>query len=164
MRLCNFKPERTPTDVRWYLFLLKALFRPANEHITIHVMYIISKIMGNSGNILCVRPANERRCYIVTSSIAHNERRCYIVTSSFIDWTHAQGDPWYFSTHHNSRLNVLQRSSDIGNFSGMRWELLGCHVLSWTLIFLCLCKGIKSIGKVSHNDMEAYPMWGDSIT
>ena len=32
----------------------------------------------------------------------------------------------------------------------MRWELVGCHVLSWTLIFVCLCKGIKSAGKVNH--------------
>ena len=32
------------------------------------------------GIILCMRPANERRCYIVTSSL--------------IGWAHSQNDPW----------------------------------------------------------------------
>ena len=65
-----------------------------------------------TGIILCMRPANERPRYIVTSSLiglVHsqnypctgiilcmcpaNERRCYIVTLSLIGWAHSQNDP-----------------------------------------------------------------------
>ncbi|XP_070160726.1 sodium-dependent proline transporter [Polyergus mexicanus] len=34
------------------------------------------------------------------------------------------------------------------NFGGIRWELFGCLTLAWTVCFLCLVRGIQSIGKV----------------
>ena len=46
----------------------------------------------NVGIILCMRPANERRCYIVTSSL--------------VGWAHAQNDPWKWKItlhHHTSK-------------------------------------------------------------
>ena len=39
--------------------------------------------LGGSGIILCMRPANERRCCNVTSSL--------------IGWVHIQNDPWRIS-------------------------------------------------------------------
>ncbi|XP_018396371.1 PREDICTED: sodium- and chloride-dependent GABA transporter 1-like [Cyphomyrmex costatus] len=34
------------------------------------------------------------------------------------------------------------------NFGGIRWELLGCLTLAWVVCFLCLVRGIQTIGKV----------------
>ncbi|XP_076164615.1 sodium- and chloride-dependent glycine transporter 1 isoform X3 [Ptiloglossa arizonensis] len=34
------------------------------------------------------------------------------------------------------------------NFGGIRWELLGCLTLAWVICFLCLMRGVQSIGKV----------------
>ncbi|XP_076650810.1 sodium- and chloride-dependent glycine transporter 2 isoform X2 [Halictus rubicundus] len=34
------------------------------------------------------------------------------------------------------------------NFGGIRWELLGCLTLAWIICFLCLMRGVQSIGKV----------------
>ncbi|XP_018299911.1 sodium- and chloride-dependent glycine transporter 1 [Mycetomoellerius zeteki] len=34
------------------------------------------------------------------------------------------------------------------NFGGMRWELFGCLTLAWVVCFLCLVRGIQTIGKV----------------
>ena len=31
---------------------------------------------------------------------------------------------------------------------GLRWQLVLCLLATWLLTFLCLCKGIKSSGKV----------------
>jgi len=45
-------------------------------------------------------------------------------------------------------LNVLQRSSGIEEFGGIRFELFGLLALSWVVVFFCLIKGIKSSGKV----------------
>ncbi|KAL0133767.1 hypothetical protein PUN28_001024 [Cardiocondyla obscurior] len=34
------------------------------------------------------------------------------------------------------------------NYGGIRWELLGCLTLAWVVCFLCLVRGIQTIGKV----------------
>ncbi len=52
----------------------------------------------------------------------------------------------------NFRNNVLQISSGIENMGGIRWELLGCLILAWIVVFLCLIRGVKSSGKVSQMD------------
>lgn len=44
---------------------------------------------------------------------------------------------------------MLEISSGIDNMGGVRWELFGCLVLAWLVVFLCLIKGIRSSGKVS---------------
>ncbi|GFR60769.1 transporter, partial [Elysia marginata] len=43
--------------------------------------------------------------------------------------------------------NVLERSDGLENFGGLRWPLFGCLCLAWFIVFLCLCKGVKSSGK-----------------
>lgn len=46
----------------------------------------------------------------------------------------------------NRMLEVEGRTwNDMGS---MRWELVGCLALSWLIIAACLCKGVKSTGKV----------------
>lgn len=44
--------------------------------------------------------------------------------------------------------NVLQLSDSIDELGALRWELALCLLLAWTLVFFCMCKGIKSSGKV----------------
>ena len=43
---------------------------------------------------------------------------------------------------------VLQITSDISETGEMRYDLLVCLLLAWILVYLCLCKGIKTSGKV----------------
>ncbi|XP_050417804.1 sodium- and chloride-dependent glycine transporter 1 isoform X2 [Patella vulgata] len=43
---------------------------------------------------------------------------------------------------------VLQLTEGIENLGGIRYELLGCLALAWVIVFLCLCKGVQSSGKV----------------
>jgi hypothetical protein len=40
----------------------------------------------------------------------------------------------------------------IENMGGIRWELFICLVIAWVLVFLCLCKGVKSSGRVRNID------------
>ena len=50
---------------------------------------------------------------------------------------------WYFYT------NVLDISTDIEDYSnGVNGKLVGCLVLAWVVVYLCVVKGIKSSGKV----------------
>ena len=36
----------------------------------------------------------------------------------------------------------------IEDFGTMRWDLLGCLVVAWVLVYFCLWKGVRSSGKV----------------
>ncbi|CAG5123463.1 unnamed protein product, partial [Candidula unifasciata] len=43
---------------------------------------------------------------------------------------------------------VLDISPGIEHMGGLRWQLLLCLLAAWVIVFLCLIKGIKSLGKV----------------
>ena len=47
---------------------------------------------------------------------------------------------------HNFMLEISEGVDDI---TGMRWELAGCLLLAWIIVYCALWKGIKSIGKVN---------------
>ena len=34
------------------------------------------------------------------------------------------------------------------NLGGVLWDLVGCNLAAWVLVFLCLFKGVQSSGKV----------------
>ncbi|XP_072204217.1 sodium-dependent proline transporter isoform X3 [Excalfactoria chinensis] len=42
----------------------------------------------------------------------------------------------------------IQGSSGIGDPGRIRWNLCLCLLLSWTIVYLCILKGVKSSGKV----------------
>ena len=44
---------------------------------------------------------------------------------------------------------MLEISEGIHEMGDIRWELAGCLLLAWVLVYCALWKGIKSIGKVS---------------
>jgi len=41
-------------------------------------------------------------------------------------------------------------STNIGNIGTVQWHLALCLLLGWMLVFVCIIKGVKSSGKVSH--------------
>ncbi|TPP63254.1 Sodium-and chloride-dependent betaine transporter, partial [Fasciola gigantica] len=45
---------------------------------------------------------------------------------------------------------VLQISTGIDQVGNVQWELALCLLLAWTIIFLCICKGIKTSGNVMY--------------
>jgi len=42
-------------------------------------------------------------------------------------------------------------STDIGNIGEVQWHLVLCLLAAWILVFVCIIKGVKSSGKVSHS-------------
>ena len=43
---------------------------------------------------------------------------------------------------------MLDVSDGIHDVGSIRWELAGCLLLAWSIVYMALWKGIKSIGKV----------------
>lgn len=55
---------------------------------------------------------------------------------------------WCFSLHSSRYVLHIQGSSGIGDPGRIRWNLCLCLLLSWTIVYLCILKGVKSSGKV----------------
>jgi solute carrier family 6 amino acid transporter-like protein 5/7/9/14 len=43
---------------------------------------------------------------------------------------------------------ILNKSPSIGFISTMEWPLVLSLLAAWVLVFICLCRGIKTSGKV----------------
>ncbi|XP_051923737.1 sodium- and chloride-dependent GABA transporter ine [Hippocampus zosterae] len=43
---------------------------------------------------------------------------------------------------------LLEKTSGIEDVGGFQWELFGCLLLAWGLVYLCIFKGVRSSGKV----------------
>ncbi|XP_033127169.1 sodium- and chloride-dependent glycine transporter 2-like isoform X2 [Anneissia japonica] len=46
------------------------------------------------------------------------------------------------------KFNVLRESESLGDFGRIDWRLCLCLMLAWTIVYLCLIRGVKSSGKV----------------
>ncbi|WAR01042.1 S6A13-like protein [Mya arenaria] len=47
-------------------------------------------------------------------------------------------------------INVLDISEGIHDIGKPKWDLVLCLLLAWIVVYLCICKGIKSSGKVMY--------------
>ena len=85
--------------------------------------------------------------YINQTSQANNSKKMYEIRKSrlagFNSCCVADSPQWYFYS------NVLQISTDIEDYSlGLNGKLVGCLIVAWFVVYLCVVKGIKSSGKV----------------
>ncbi|XP_033208703.1 sodium- and chloride-dependent glycine transporter 1-like [Belonocnema kinseyi] len=44
--------------------------------------------------------------------------------------------------------HILQISSGISEIGGIVWPVFTCNVISWIIVFFCICNGVKTVGKV----------------
>lgn len=56
----------------------------------------------------------------------------------------------------NFRRNVLDISTGIDDVGSVQLHLVGCLFIGWLLIFLCLAKGVQSLGKVHVTKMPLF--------
>ncbi|XP_030000025.1 sodium- and chloride-dependent GABA transporter 1 isoform X2 [Sphaeramia orbicularis] len=43
---------------------------------------------------------------------------------------------------------LLEKTGSIEEAGGIRWELFGCLIAAWIIVYFCIFKGVKSTGKV----------------
>ena len=55
---------------------------------------------------------------------------------------------------------VLRISNGLGEPGAVNWDLALCLLLAWIICYLCVCKGVKSSGKVRSHFMHlVVPDW-----
>jgi len=50
--------------------------------------------------------------------------------------------------HLFNRNKVLAISDGIDDMGPAKWDLVLCLLFAWIVVYLCICKGIRSSGKV----------------
>ncbi|CAG9567403.1 unnamed protein product [Danaus chrysippus] len=45
-------------------------------------------------------------------------------------------------------IRLLHMSSGLSQIGGIVWPVFWCNFISWVLIYLCICNGVKSVGKI----------------
>lgn len=55
----------------------------------------------------------------------------------------------YHKLYGFSRRYVLEQSSGMEEFGPPSWKLALCLLLAWIVVYVCLIRGIQSLGKVS---------------
>ncbi|XP_028405656.1 sodium- and chloride-dependent GABA transporter 2-like [Dendronephthya gigantea] len=84
---------------------------------------------------------------IPNETAALNETRRMLNTTqhkidTFKDCCVIDPQQWYFYTH------TLEISTDIEDYSkGLNGKLVGCFILAWVIVYICVVKGIKTTGK-----------------
>lgn len=48
------------------------------------------------------------------------------------------------------RRHVLEITDGFEATGGVKWDITLCNLLAWTIIFIVLSKGIKTLGKVRY--------------
>ncbi|KAJ8302950.1 hypothetical protein KUTeg_019346 [Tegillarca granosa] len=51
------------------------------------------------------------------------------------------------------QLKVLQISSGLDDVGGIQWHLVVALLVAWILVFICLMKGVKTVGKVMEQSL-----------
>lgn len=52
------------------------------------------------------------------------------------------------------RRHVLEITDGFESPGGVKWDITLCNLLAWTIIFIVLSKGIKTLGKVRYAEEE----------
>lgn len=52
------------------------------------------------------------------------------------------------SPHRSEQVLGVTHSSGLGDPGPVQWPLALCLLVAWVLVFLCMLKGIRSLGKV----------------
>lgn len=62
---------------------------------------------------------------------------------------------WYRKT-----LNVTPTIEEDG---GLQWWILLCHVCAWSVLYVCVIRGIETTGKVQHIAYHSYKIYNNLI-
>lgn len=101
-------------------------------------------------------PANSCQRLVALVSLLRFLTRLFFAAEALLGSERVSGRWWgvpaaahlRFSFHPSRYVLHIQGSSGIGDPGRIRWNLCLCLLLSWTIVYLCILKGVKSSGKV----------------
>lgn len=52
--------------------------------------------------------------------------------------------------------NTLNTTPSIEEDGGLQWQILLCHVCAWSVLYICIIRGIETTGKVCMQHIASY--------
>ncbi|CAG5116291.1 unnamed protein product, partial [Candidula unifasciata] len=98
----------------------------------------------------CYSHIDALECTSINGSVYHN-RRCYNETEfELVNNTEFAANKSHKAPPAQDYFerNILGMSDSIEELGTIRWQIALCLLLTWTLTFLALSRGVKSVGKV----------------
>jgi len=120
----------------------------------------------------CFQKEQEAQCFNISNSDTFWDKKCtpvFDLCESF-NYTVGERDEWdrlrCNNGTHDLALNKvysrvspsedyfkrtvlgLEEDTSWSNLGGLKWDLVGCMAAAWTIVCLCLIKGVQSSGKV----------------
>ncbi|XP_076446150.1 sodium-dependent proline transporter-like isoform X2 [Babylonia areolata] len=104
----------------------------------------------------CDNAWNDERCVLNKFADANStDANATMVNGTVVNSTYATAANVTLNSSHLMTAseqfwerNVLEITDGIEDMGTIRWPLFGCLALAWVVVFLCLCKGVKSSGRV----------------
>ncbi|XP_074114588.1 sodium- and chloride-dependent glycine transporter 2 isoform X2 [Cotesia typhae] len=114
----------------------------------------------------CYSGLEDKQCQDTNSTTIFFNKTCQLITKVCYNFAYDNGNKSYCfnETHHKSIRKLYDsvlsseeyfsdyvlgiRGATWDNWGGIRWELLGCLTLAWIICYLCLIRGVQSVGKI----------------
>ncbi|KAJ8726188.1 hypothetical protein PYW07_000886 [Mythimna separata] len=71
----------------------------------------------------------------------------YHSMSSPLPWQSC-GNSWNTDKCTEVGIRLLRMSPSISQIGGIVWPVFWCNVICWIIVYLCICNGVKSVGKI----------------
>ncbi|XP_052809275.1 sodium- and chloride-dependent glycine transporter 1-like [Mya arenaria] len=107
------------------------------------IYYLIHSFHSSLTWASCGQPWNTELCIDASTNLTEMKLQMAPNKSDQLIFSTSATEFWVCR-----RNNVLAKSRGIDDLGSVQMHLLGCLALGWLLVFLCLWKGIKSLGKV----------------
>ncbi|WAR07900.1 SC6A3-like protein [Mya arenaria] len=104
------------------------------------IYFLIHSFHSSLAWASCGQPWNTELCIDVSTNFTEKKLQLSSNMSDTFNFTTSATEFW--------ENNVLARSRGIDDLGSVQLHLLGCQALGWLIVFLCICKGVKSLGKV----------------
>ncbi|XP_064620268.1 sodium- and chloride-dependent glycine transporter 1-like [Lineus longissimus] len=133
-----------------------------NVIITYTIFYLFSSFAAEVPWASCDNTWNTELCYR-SETIERDEKGDALNQTECVNSTSADGVTSFLNCTVLPAVNltgrtspsleywhryVLEISDGIGEMGSVSWKLALCLLLAWIIVFACLCKGVKSSGKV----------------
>ncbi|XP_012274916.1 sodium- and chloride-dependent glycine transporter 1 [Orussus abietinus] len=110
-----------------------------NVVISYPLLFLVKSISGKVPWEDCDNSWNTYRCLKLGAEIFNQRNSSDQI--ELIERTKTPADEFF----HN---HILEISDGIDEMGGIVWPLFWCNIASWLVVFLCICNGVKSVGKV----------------
>ncbi|XP_052809265.1 sodium- and chloride-dependent glycine transporter 1-like [Mya arenaria] len=104
------------------------------------IYYLIHSFHPSLAWASCGQPWNTEFCIDASTNLTEKKLQLASNISDIFEFSTSATEFW--------ENNVLAKSRGINDLGSVQLHLLGCMALGWLLVFLCLWKGVKSLGKV----------------